>query len=72
MESLARLIVIIFLFIYTASFVIELAVLLFTIKYFLPSWGGWWYFAWVPLLLGINWLFSMLILIIISKIGSKS
>lgn len=72
MESLARLVLIIFLAIYTASFVAELAVLLYTIKYFFPTFGGWWYLIWVPLLLGINWLFSVLILILLTKIGSKS
>ena len=72
MESLARLVVLIFLSIYFLFLGIELIALVFAIKYIFPQYGGWWYCAWVPILIGANWCLTVLILIIMSKIGSKS
>ncbi len=72
MESLVRLVVIIFLILYFILFAIELAALIFAIKYLFPMFGGWWYFLWIPIMMSANWLLSMLIIIILSRINSKS
>lgn len=72
MESLAKLVALIFFSIYGVTLVFELLALVLAIKYFLPDFGGWWYFLWVPILMSANWLIAMFILIILSKIGNKT
>lgn len=72
MESLARLVALIFFSIYGVTLVFELLVLVFAIIYFAPDFGGWWYCLWIPIIMSANWLLAMLILILLSKISSKS
>lgn len=72
MESLARLVALIFFSIYGVTLGFELLVLVLTIKYFAPDFDGWWYCLWVPIVMSANWLLSILILIILSKIGNKT
>ena len=71
MESLARLVLIIFLSIYFCTLLVEILGLIYLIKWFFPMFGGWWYCLWIPILMSANWLLSILILIFLSKIGSK-
>ena len=71
MESLAKLVLIIFLSIYFSTLLVEFLGLIYIIQWFLPIFGGWWYFLWIPILMSANWLLSLLILIFLSKIGSK-
>jgi len=72
MESLVKLVVLIFFSIYLILLGIELACLLFVIRNYFPAFGGWMYCLWIPLIMAANWLLSMFVLIIMSKIGSKS
>lgn len=71
MESLAKLVVLLFISIYCIFFVIELFVLKFCLNYLLPRYEGWWYCLWIPILILVNWLLTTLAFIILSKIGSK-
>ena len=71
MESLARLVLIIFLSIYFSTLLVEVLGIIYLIQWFFPMFGGWWYFLWIPILMSANWLLSILILIFLSKIGSK-
>lgn len=72
MESLAKLVVIIFFAIYSSTLIFEILGLIFIIEKYLKYFSGWWYFLWVPILMSVNWLISMLILIILSKIGNRT
>lgn len=67
-----KLVVLIFFSIYLILLCIELACLLFVIRNYFPAFGGWMYCSWIPLIMAANWLLSMFVLIIMSKIGSKS
>jgi hypothetical protein len=72
MESLAKLVVIIFFAIYLSTLIFEIIALIFIIEKYLKYFSGWWYFLWIPILMSANWLISMLILIILSKIGNRT
>ena len=72
MESLVKLIVIIFLIIYFLLFAIELTGLIFLIEKFYPMLSGWWYCLWIPIIMSANWLLTMLVISMLSRIGSKS
>lgn len=72
MESLAKLVVIIFFAIYSSTLIFEILGLIFIIEKYLKYFSGWWYFLWVPIIMSANWLISILILIILSKIGNRT
>ena len=72
MESLARFVLIIFLSIYFLTLSAEILGLVLIIRNYFTSFGGWWYCLWIPILMSVNWLFSMFLLIALGKIGSKS
>lgn len=71
MESLAKLIMILFLIIYFIALSFEVLGLVYLIKNYLPSFGGWWYCLWMPILISANYFVTILILIILSKINLR-
>lgn len=60
MESLVRLVAMIFAFVWITSFVLELIIFKFLLNYYLPNYGGWYYILWTPLL-GAASFFSVLL-----------
>jgi hypothetical protein len=72
MESLAKLVAIIFFSVYGVTLAAEIVGLVLAIINYFPAFGGWMYCLWIPLIMAANWLLSLFILIIMSKIGSKS
>jgi hypothetical protein len=71
MESLARLVAFIFLIIYLFLLSVEIGCLIGIITKFLPQFGGYWYFLWIPILIFANWFATIFVITILSKIKSS-
>ena len=67
MASLALLVTIIFLSLYLITLGIEISLLVYLINKFFVSYGGYWYFVWIPLILLCNWFFVVILLRGISR-----
>lgn len=60
MESLAKTVALIFFSIWTISFVIQTIIFKFLLDNYFSTYGGWFYFLWIPML-GLSAFLSVLV-----------